>query len=143
VGNVFLALGKTGILLKGNPVAGIVEIGLLYPAIRCGGINTVAVLVTAVYAIQYLIYFPYLQKECEIKAREIISVLKLPVLCGFGIAVSAVVLGRETGFSVTSMLIKAFFCIIGYFTIYGLFTKWKMLKEGRAIFGELAWRTGQ
>jgi hypothetical protein len=95
------------------------------------------------YAVQYLIYFPFLEKECEIKIREVISVIKFPVLCGLGIAVCAAVLGNVMGFSVASMLIKVFFCTFGYFTIYGLLTKWKMVREGRAILGELVWRTGQ
>lgn len=134
VGNVLLALGKPGILLRANLLAGTLEVSLLYFALRYGGINGVAILVTATYAIQYIIYFPFLKRELGITWSEIAAVIKPALICGFAVMVSAYVIGSEMEFSIASMVAKAVYCVGGYLILYGVLTQWRIFKEARAIF---------
>ena len=133
VGNIALALGKPGILFKANALAGVLEIGCLYFALKLWGINGVAVLVTATYAIQYFIYIPFLKNELGITLSEIFAVTKPSLLSGLVIAASALALGAVTGFSIASMVLKVLYCLAGYLALYGVLTGWKSYKEVRAV----------
>ena len=133
VGNVVLALGKPGILLKANLLAGIIEIGLLYPAMKYGGINAVAILVASAYASQYFIFLPFLKKYCGITVAELFNVLKPSIFSGAAVILGALVLDGQLQFSIASMLVKIPYCMLGYFILHGLITKWRILREARMI----------
>ncbi len=135
VGNVVLAMGKPGILLKANFVAGILEVSLLYFGLKYWGINGVAILVTAAYTAQYLMYLPFLRRECGIEPSEFFAALKPSLICGFVITLSAVVLGEAIGFSITSMVVKVVYCVGGYIALHGVLTKWRTFKEAKIVFG--------
>ena len=137
VGNVVLAMGRPGILLKANLLAGIVEIALLYPTVKYFGINGVAILVTGAYALQYLIYLPFLKMECGIEPTKILAAIKPSLICGLAIAGSAFMVGGEIGLSITSMIIKFIYCVGGYLFLYGVLTKWRTYKEARSIFNRI------
>ena len=135
VGNVVMSLGKPEILIKANFLAAMIEIGLLYPAVKYGGINAVAVLVTIAYASQYIIYVSFLNNECGIRLMEIIDIIKIPILSGITIAIIGIIIGRQIEFSVKGMMIKLLYYTIAYLALYGMLTKWRMFHEVRNIAG--------
>lgn len=133
VGNVLLAVEKANLLLKANLFVGILELGLLYPVARYTGIEGVAVLVTIVYAMQYLVYFPYLKKELSLNHGAVFRPIKPAILSGVIIGSISLLLNPSQGPSYYTLFLKLYVATAGYVITYGLITKWKLLHETRSI----------
>ncbi len=133
VGNVVLAMGKPGIILRATILVCALEMALLYFALVHGGIVLVAVLVTLAYAAQFYFYGPFLKRECGIQASEIMEVLRAPVICGILIGSATMLLGFGVGFSFLSMTVKVLFCLAGYFLMHGWITRWTMMREVKGL----------
>lgn len=134
VANVFLALGKPNVLVKSNAITGIIELGLLYPAIVYLGIEGAAIVVTIVYALNYLICFPFLKRELNINYGEVWAVAKPTIISACAAMLSiytySKILRRN---SIFFLFEETFLCILFFTISYGIITKWRLIKETRSI----------
>lgn len=137
VGNVVMALGDTGVLLRANIISAIIEIGLLYPALRYFDIEGAAIIVTIAYALQYLIFFPYLKKRLNLEFSVIFSYIR-PAIISAGISILIIFL-LETfwKFSLLSLFGKLFLSTAAYFISYGIITKWRLVTEVKSLIDGL------
>ena len=87
LGNVVIALGRTNLLLRANLLATLFEIAFLYPALKFGGIEGVAVLVTVSYSLQCAYYWPFLSKYLDLRAKDLRNLL-FPSLAAAALAVT-------------------------------------------------------
>ena len=134
VANVIMALGLPNLLVRANLIAGIIELVLLYPVLLYFGIEGVAVLVTAAYATQYIVYFPYLKKEFNLSIGEVFSSIRPAVICFIAIMVlNGITMNIILGISWVTLFVKLFLCLAGYLIIYGLITNWRLMKESRGL----------
>lgn len=134
LGNVLVALGRTKLLFRANLLAALCEVLLVYPALRLGGIDGVALIVTLAYGIQWLVFWPFVRTEMEISVSDFKMVL-LPALvagvcaCIAGVAVeSALPLGFPT-FGV--MIITITLVFLG---LQGSLSSWRWLDEWKQLY---------
>lgn len=135
IGSVIMAVGKTGMLLKSNLLAAILNMLFIYPALKYIGIEGAAIVVTIAYLSQYFVYWPFLKKELGISIGEIMKVV-YPSVC----AVSATVITYyvydyylEVNRTWITFIQKMVISSIGYFLFYGIVTNWKVLGELKSI----------
>jgi len=134
IGSVVMATGRVNLLLKANIIAAIVELSLLYPALRFFGLEGVAVVVTVAYISQYLIFFPSLRRDIGLHYSEFFLALKPALLSA--LVVAGVVLALQPYMpsdTITSLAIKLSICTALYCLTYGIFSKWKLAKEVRVL----------
>ncbi len=144
VSNIAMAVGRPGVLLKANMIAGGMELGLLYPVMKAAGIEGVAVLVTVAYSVQYAIYLPFLKRECGIGYGEWFGATKWALLSGMVTSVTAAWIWGHMSLSITSMVLKFAYCVSGYCLLYGTITHWKLARQGRSFLeAYLAQRKGK
>jgi PST family polysaccharide transporter len=134
VGNVIMALGQVGLLVRANLIAGIIEILLLYPTLIYFGIEGVAILVTIAYATQYTVYYPYLRKKIDININDILISIK-PALISATVIFTFIYILSMTYNLITwqGLFVKLFLCGFCYVMMYGVITKWKLAKETHAL----------
>jgi lipopolysaccharide exporter len=139
VGSVIMSLGHTGLLLKSTVVVALFQLSFLYPAVKYYGIEGVAVVVLLSYSIQFLIYFPLLKKRINMKYNELLSAVKLPVIAA---VLLLVIMGiAEEGnifqFTMAHLWAKLIFCTASYVLIYGIISRWAIIKEAKSILTDL------
>lgn len=134
IGSVVMATGRVNLLLKANVIAAIIELSLLYPAVRLFGLEGVAVVVTVAYISQYLIFFPSLRRDIGLHYGEFFLALKPALLSA--LVVTGVVLVLQPYMpsdTMTSLVIKLSICTALYCLTYGIFSKWKLAREVRVL----------
>ena len=136
IANVILAQGQTRLLFRSNLTVSIVELLLLYPAMRYFGIEGVAILVSLSYALQYFIYFPYMKKRYGLNYRLVWESIRAAILTGIIVAVIMSVCELYLKYSVVSLMIKIVLISFMYILLYGVFTKWRMYLEIKSLIVE-------
>lgn len=132
--NVFLSINQPGIVLRTSVIAAVVELGLLYPAIKFGSIEWVAVVVTFASASQYLIHLPKLRKHLDVSLTEFFAKL-LPGLVAFVVTLTLLLWGHSY-LGETSWLtlgVKVFTSFGLYLLAHGMLTRWQVLREIRSM----------
>ena len=135
VGKMIVAIGMPALLLKSNSIVAFIQLAFLYPALKYFGIEGVAVLVTASYALQFLIYFPALYKQIGLRFSDVFRSVHPALLSGSALACFGFAINRFMGISWLSILIKL---VVGcglYLIVYGVTTRWKILKQAMEIVG--------
>jgi O-antigen/teichoic acid export membrane protein len=80
MGNVFLAVGRTGFMFL-NALLNLILIGIfIYPMVTWGGIFGVAGLYSMVWVITLIVLIVWLDKLVGIKFKEIFTQLKFPLM---------------------------------------------------------------
>jgi len=131
LGNVTSGIGKPRLLIKPTLLVAVLQIGLLYPALRFGGIEGVALVVTASYASQYFIYLPILKREIGVTAYEVYETMR-PAALAFVSSLPVVILLKwNMGSSLFSLTLHFLTGISLYFIIYGVLTKWQIVEDLR------------
>ncbi len=133
IGNVILAVGKSELLFKSTLIVGITELALLYPVMKYFNIEGVAVLVTAAYSLQVFVYYPFLKKDFNINAREILSSFKGAILATVAVAIVVIPFNYYVKPSLVSFMIKIPLIAAAYIITYGMVTRWKIIKEIKNI----------
>ena len=120
-----MALGYTRIQFKATLLAAIIEIILVYPAIKFGSIEVVALVVLFSFATQLIIYLPALKQTSNIKTRELGMSIWPSIASGLAMFLCYYGLNDLFPHSLMklagSMLLLAFV----YIVTYGILTKWK------------------
>ncbi|MBP7734471.1 MAG: lipopolysaccharide biosynthesis protein [Spirochaetes bacterium] len=133
IGNVILAVGKSELLFKSTLIVGITELALLYPVMKYFNIEGVAVLVTAAYSLQVFVYYPFLKRNYNINAGELLSSLKGAIVATVGVAVVIIPFNYYVTPSLISFVIKLPLITTVYILTYGISTRWKIIKEIKNI----------
>jgi O-antigen/teichoic acid export membrane protein len=139
IGNVIMALGRTDVLLKANLVAGIFEVGLIYPVVKYGNIEGVAVLVTIAYFSQYFIYSRFIKKTLKISIKDILGIIR-PSLFSILIMIPFyfIILSRIETIGYPALLaLKILVFAAIYILIFGFLTKWSLYKDILAFVKQL------
>jgi O-antigen/teichoic acid export membrane protein len=129
-----MATGRVNLLLKANIISAIIELSLLYPALRFFGLEGVAVVVTVAYISQYLIFFPSLRMDIGLHYGEFFLALKPTLLSALIVAgVVFVLQPYMPADAMTRFVIKLSVCTSLYCLTFGIFSKWKLARELRVL----------
>lgn len=134
LGNVFMALDMTKVLLKATAVSAIIEVALIYPVLKYYGIEGVSLLVTSTYIVQYIIYFPILKKSIGIAIDDFYKAIKDSMISAV-ITFPIVLIGQHY-LRINSMLLvvsEVLMIICFYFIVHGLTNNWKLLREAQGL----------
>jgi O-antigen/teichoic acid export membrane protein len=134
IGSVIMAIGRVNLLLKANIMAAVIELSLLYPALRLFGLEGVACVVTVAYVSQYVIYFPSLKKDIGLTYKDFFLSLKPALLSGLVVVGSILAMQSHLPVNVmSSLIIKVLLCTFLYCFTYGIITKWRLASEIRVL----------
>ena len=131
--------GRTKMLLRGNALAGAVELPLLLLVLRTGRIELVAAAVLIAYATQAIIYLPYLRREFSISFGDLVAQLwpVIPALVG-GYAITSL-LPDSLGVTILTLACRGLFTALVVALIHGLCTRFRCFQEaGGMISRDLA-----
>lgn len=139
VAGVIISLGHTGLLLKANCLATLLQVVLLYPVLRRFGIEGVAALVTVSYAAQYLVYFPALKKEIGLKFGDVFSSLRTAIFAGIVVYLLSnfFALSGMHRYGAGDLWIKLLVSAGFFFLVHGQLSRWRILREIRSLLGGL------
>jgi lipopolysaccharide exporter len=131
--SVIMALGKPAVMLRTNAIVGALEIALLYPAVVHGGILGAAIVVTLAYALQYLLYYPFVRVELAIGSRQLWTAVSPGLLAAGASApvlfLAAHVVGGER--TALTLLLKVLVALLIYVAAFGWLTRWELLAQVR------------
>lgn len=135
--NIVMAIGRTDIMLKTNFIVAIVELSLIYPALKYFDIEGVAATITLSYGLQFYIYYKYMSSELDVKSSDVISSIKpsflsLIVVIALSLSCTRVVEMSYVSFAIKLTIIPAAFCLF-----YQYITKWRLLGEMKVIINGL------
>lgn len=136
VSNLFMALGKTTLLFKGNLLAVVMELLLIYPALNLFSIEGVAIAVTISYAIQWTIYWTVIKKELDIKISEFVRMLKPTIIAGILTCISGCVINLYLNVDYFGLLSVSSSIIFLYIVLQGVLSSWKWYKQLHLIMEE-------
>jgi PST family polysaccharide transporter/lipopolysaccharide exporter len=132
--SLMMAIGNTAVPLRATLVAAVVQLSLLYPALRFGGIEGVALLIVLATAVQYLVYFPSLKRSLDLPFRELAGQVRPAVLAmlltGAVVTIASPLLGPLSLFSLAVKLVLVLLLFLGS---YGLLTHWMIFREIMAL----------
>jgi O-antigen/teichoic acid export membrane protein len=134
LGNVIMALGLNRIILICTSISALLEIILLFPAIKFYGLVGVSILVTITYGIQYLIYYPVLRRKLNISFTEFFNSIKLSILS----ALITVIIGIFLNYyyictNMFSVIIKVLIIAFVYTITHSCITKLRLIQEVKSL----------
>jgi len=139
ISNVLIAAGQTRLLFRSNLAVSVVQLALLYPAMRWFGIEGVATLVTLCYGLQFFIYFPYMKQKYDLPYKAIWQSLQPAFVTGTALIVLMSVAQEYLEQSMLLFIAKVLFISVAYILLYGVITRWRIVAEMKAIiFGNRA-----
>jgi len=128
VGQVIMAQGKTKTLLSANLLASVIEAAAVYPALRFGGIEGVALVVTIAYLSQYMIFYQYLKRQLQIGLKDLVRAVR-PSLCAcLPILLLYLFMSQYNVATLPMLFGKAFFLMVVYVLTLGVVTDWELLR---------------
>jgi len=136
LGNLLVALGQPHLLFRAALLATLVEIALLYPVLKWGGIEGVAVLVTVAYAAQWIVYWPFLTKSLQINWRDMRDILLPSFLAAVPALLCGLLMSRWFAPSFLSLLLKSIVFTVVFILLQGLFSSWRWLDDWRQLLRE-------
>jgi lipopolysaccharide exporter len=134
LGNVLMALDMTKVLLKTTIVSAVIEVALIYPALKYYGIEGVSLLITATYLVQYAIYYPIVKKTIDIQIGDFFAAIKDATISAAIILVLVLVLHQYLRADTVLMVVSEVLvisCI--YFIVHGLMNNWKLAREAKGL----------
>ncbi len=142
VGPVIVAIGKADVQLKAIASASLIQTLLLYPVFRFWGIEGVAVLVTASYGTQFLIYLPAIGAEIDVRIVEFVQAVARPIIAGFVVISLALVLSDivPSRMNWATLVVKVSLCGVSFIILHGLIGKWRLEKGVIALIMTAAQR---
>ncbi len=131
--SLLMAQGKAHIALKASLLVALVELALVYPAIKYGGIEVVGIAVLFAYVCQLAIYLPALKKTNDIRLIEIVKIT-WPALVAGGITLLGYfsLNGLFTP-GLLKLVVSMFLLTSVYLLFYGLLTRWRVFLQLRDL----------
>lgn len=128
--NLMMVIGETKVPFRANLLAAAVELSLLYPALKLGGIAGVAVVVAVAVTFQYAVYFIYLKKVLDLRPCQLITQLR-PAALSILVTVGGMSLYQAyvEGMSIVLFGAKLFVTATLFLVTYSLLTRGELLRE--------------
>jgi lipopolysaccharide exporter len=143
VGNVIMALGQSKLILRAVILPVIVELCLLPFVTLKWGLSGAACLVTGAYALQWIIYGPFLSRELGTSVGRILK-LAAPIVIA---AVSAVLISRALHLAVplswTAIMLRSAVACATFVVIHELLSGGAVLSEIRLVVKSRAQRVSR
>jgi lipopolysaccharide exporter len=136
LGNLLVALGQPRLIFRATLLATIVEITLLYPALRWFGIEGVAVLVTLSYTIQWIVYWPFVSKSLDVNWRDMRNVLLPSALATAPAVLAGLLIGRWYSPSLFTLALKPIAFAVVFFSLQGMFSSWRWVSDWKELLRE-------
>jgi lipopolysaccharide exporter len=133
IANVLVADGQTRLIFRSNLAVSIVEMLLLYPAMRFYGIEGVAILVAISYSLQYFIYFPHMRKRYQLQYSTVWRSLQPAFITGILVIILMLTIESFVEKTMLAFIGKIFFISFVYILLYGFMTRWRIYFEMRSI----------
>jgi lipopolysaccharide exporter len=134
VSNVITAIGKPELYIKPTLLVAVVELGLLYVALKLFGLHGVACIVTVAYVSQYHMYFTILKKEIDTSKTELLRSVLNPVISSACMLFLVLMVKYCVPFSFLTMVFEVGMGIVIYILCFGVLDRWKMYRKARLIF---------
>lgn len=134
IGNVVMGIGKPQLFMKAILIVALVELSLIYPAIKYYGIEGAAISVIVAYATQYVVYIPILKSEINVDLTEVVDSIKITLVSAVVMVIAMMLLKHVLHMTLISLIINSIFGIAVYLTFFMLIDKGKLLKELRLVF---------
>ena len=133
IASCILALGQTKTLLRATILAGSVEVLLLVLALRTRRIESIALVVLLAYAIQAVVYLPFLRRELGVSVGDIGAQLwpLIPTLAGAYLITTF--LPHSLGSTLLTLALRASFTALVAAFIHGLLTRFRLLQEATGM----------
>jgi lipopolysaccharide exporter len=133
IGSCIMALGQTKTLLHATILAGAIEVLLLLLAVRTGQIESVAAVVLFAYAIQAIVYLPFLRRNLGVSVGDIAAQLwpLIPTLAGAYVITT--LLPHSLGNTLLTLALRASFTALVAALIHGLFTRFRFFQEATGM----------
>ena len=128
--NMMMAIGNTAVPFRATLVAAVVQLSLLYPALRYGGIEGVALLIVLATAAQFIVYLPSLKHSLNLSLRKLAGQFRSAALAMlFAGSVATIAAPLFGPLSLLSFAGKLALVIVLYLGSYGLLTRWMIFRE--------------
>jgi lipopolysaccharide exporter len=138
VSNVITAIGKPELYIKPTLLVAVVELGILYVALKYFGLNGVACIVTVAYVSQYYMYFPILKTEINTFKAELLGSVLNPAISSVCMLLAVLIVKNFAPFSFIAMVFEAGIGIVIYILCFGVLDRWKMYRKARLILKNAA-----
>jgi PST family polysaccharide transporter len=131
--SLLMAQGKAHIALKASLLVALVELALVYPAIKYGGIEFVGIAVLFAYMCQLAIYLPALNKTNNIRVVELLKIT-WPAWAAGGITLLCyLLLNDHFSHGLLKLVVSVFLLTSVYLLFYGLLTRWRVFHQLRDL----------
>ena len=128
--NLLMAVGNTAVPFKATLAAAIVQVTLIYPVLRFGGIEGVATLILFSTVVQYAVYLPAQKRFLGLRLRDIVAQIRPAILAmlltGSVVYICAPLWGRLT---LLAFAVKSVVILVMFFACYGLLTRWRIFHD--------------
>lgn len=133
IASCILALGQTKTLLRATVLAGSTEVLLLVLALRTRRIESIALVVLFAYAIQAVVYLPFLRRELGVSLGDIGAQLwpLIPTLAGACLITK--LLPHSLGSTLLTLALRASFTALVAAFIHGLLTRFRLFQEATGM----------
>lgn len=134
IGNVIMGLCKPQLFLKAIILVALIELSLLFPAIKSYGIEGVAFVVTLAYISQYFVYVPILIREINVVPSEMFVAIRYSLVSAGIMAMILLYLKQMTTMSYLSTAIISVVSLFVYVAIYGFIDRLKLFRYIRTLY---------
>ncbi len=132
--SLFMSQGNTKIPLKAALLVALIELTLVYPAIRFGSIEVVGLAVLLAYSCQLLVYLPALKKCNNILAGEVWTHIWPALASGLVMLLCYFSLTGLFGYGLVNLAVSVLILTLVYLVVYGLLTRWRVYLQLRDLF---------
>jgi PST family polysaccharide transporter len=132
IGSVIIANGKTKTMMVANMIASIIEVAMVYPALKYFGIEGVACVVTLAYLTQYVVYYLYLANNLQIKMSNLTTAVKPSFYAALPVLLLYLIFQKYYTDTLMMIVLKVSVGVIIYVTTLGMVTDWALLKTVRS-----------
>lgn len=130
VGSMVVAIGRPALMFRSSAIVAALQAVCLYPAMKFLGTAGVAVVVTLSYSAQFLIYFPALHREIDLRYSMVLRSVRPAILAGCALGASGFALDRLMVVSWLSLFVKLLAGCSLYLIVYCSIAGWKIFKDG-------------
>lgn len=137
VGPVFMALGNSRIFLISDLLVAVVQLSLIYPALRYGSIEGLAVLLLGVTFLQLPIYGPGLKREINVSWSELLAVTWPSGVASIAVTSFFYTWGSIFSYSLLGFFLKALAAATLFIIIHTLATQGRSIRELKGILADM------
>ncbi len=131
--SLLMAQGDTQIPLRASILVALIELALVYPAIRFGSIELVGWAVLFAYVCQLAIYLPALNKLSKVSLSEVCRTIWPAVASGVFMCISYYFLNSLLDQGLAKLAISIVLLTLVYLVVYGFMTRWRVYLQLRDL----------